>query len=100
VDGRDIGTVIFPDCALKLFVTASPEERARRRHLELLDRGETASFSDILEDVRARDERDATREISPMVPAQDAHLLDTTDLSIEAAFSAAKVLVAKALAKE
>jgi len=94
VDGRDIGTVIFPDADVKLFVTASPEERARRRHLELHDRGEEAGFAEILADVRARDERDTNREISPMKPAQDAHLLDTTDLSIEAAFEAARDIVA------
>jgi cytidylate kinase len=94
VDGRDIGTVIFPDADVKLYVTASPEERARRRHLELHDRGEEAGFAEILADVRARDERDASRDISPMKPAEDAHLLDTTDLSIEAAFEAARDIVA------
>jgi cytidylate kinase len=96
VDGRDIGTVIFPGAEVKLFVTASPEERARRRHLELHDRGQAADFTEILADVKARDERDASRAISPMKPADDAHLLDTTDLSIEAAFEAARELVAAA----
>jgi len=96
VDGRDIGTVIFPEALVKLYVVASPEERARRRHLELHDRGQAADFADILADVKARDERDATRDISPMKPAPDAHLLDTTDLSIEAAFEAARDIVAAA----
>jgi len=96
VDGRDIGTVIFPDAPVKLYVVASPEERARRRHLELHDRGQAADFAEILADVKARDERDASRAISPMKPAADAHLLDTTDLSIEAAFEAARDLVAAA----
>lgn len=96
VDGRDIGTVIFPEARVKLYVVASPEERARRRHLELHDRGQAADFTDILTDVKARDERDATRDISPMKPAPDAHLLDTTDLSIEAAFEAARDIVAAA----
>jgi len=96
VDGRDIGTVIFPNADVKLFITASPEERARRRHLELVDRGQATEFATILSEVRARDERDASRPISPMKPAADAHLLDTTDLSIEAAFEAARDIVAAA----
>ncbi len=96
VDGRDIGTVIFPGADVKLYVSASPEERARRRHLELRDRGEAAEFAQVLADVKARDERDASRDISPMKPAPDAHLLDTTDLSIEAAFEAARDIVAAA----
>jgi len=96
VDGRDIGTVIFPKADVKLFVTASPEERARRRHLELHDRGQAAEFADILADVKNRDARDSQRPISPLKAAPDAHLLDTTDLSIEAAFEAARELVAAA----
>ena len=96
VDGRDIGTVIFPAASAKLFITASAEERARRRHLEMLDRGKSASFSDILAEVKDRDARDEARPISPLTPAADAHLLDTTDLSIEAAFEAARVIVAAA----
>ena len=96
VDGRDIGTVIFPAAPVKLYVSASPEERARRRHLELLDRGQEVSFSAILAEVRERDERDQSRAISPLKPAPDAHLLDTTDLSIETAFEAARDLVAAA----
>ncbi len=94
VDGRDIGTVIFPEAGIKLFITASPEERARRRHQELMDRGISANFGEVLEEVRARDELDATRPVSPLKQASDAHLLDTTDLSIEAAFEAARDIVA------
>ena len=96
VDGRDIGTVIFPDAPVKLFVTASAEERARRRHLELLDAGKGSSFAEILAEVKIRDARDEERPISPLIPAADAHLLDTTDLSIEAAFEAARDIVAAA----
>ncbi len=96
VDGRDIGTVIFPKAPVKLFVTASAEERARRRHLELLDRGQEATFAAILAEVKERDERDRSRAISPLMPASDAHLLDTTDLSIEAAFEAARDIAAAA----
>jgi len=96
VDGRDIGTVIFPEADVKLYVSASPEERARRRHLELVDRGQPTEFAEVLAEVKERDRRDAERDISPMKPAQDAHLLDSTDLSIEAAFEAARELVAAA----
>ncbi len=97
VDGRDIGTVIFPDADVKLYITASPEERARRRHQELIDRGISANFAEVLAEVRARDALDANRPVSPLKQAEDAHLLDTTDLSIEAAFEAARDIVAAAV---
>lgn len=89
IDGRDIGTVICPDADVKLFVTASPETRARRRWLELQQRGERLDYDTVLADVLARDERDRTRATSPLKPAPDAHLLDTTNLSIDAAVAEA-----------
>lgn len=89
LDGRDIGTVICPDADVKLFVTASAEERARRRHVELTGYGEKITFSQVLAQLHERDTRDSTRKTAPLKPANDAHLLDTTDLDIEAAFAAA-----------
>lgn len=97
LDGRDIGTVVCPDARVKLFVTASPEIRAHRRWLELNKSGSGASEAQILEDVRERDRRDAERSVSPMKPAADAYLLDTSDLSIEAAFDAAVAIIDKAM---
>ena len=93
LDGRDIGTVIAPDAPAKLFVTASPEVRARRRWLQLTARGEAISFDDMLADILKRDARDAGRGAAPMVQAADAALLDTTDMDIEAAFDAARRIV-------
>jgi cytidylate kinase len=89
LDGRDIGTVVFPEAALKLFVTASAEERARRRHLELAAKGVAADPARVLAEIRARDAQDANRPVAPLVPAADAVLLDTTALDAEAAFAAA-----------
>ncbi len=93
LDGRDTGTVIAPDADVKLFVTASPEERARRRFKELESRGEPPAFEAVLEDIRTRDARDSGRAIAPLKPAPDAVLLDTTRLDIEAAFRAAIEIV-------
>ncbi len=93
LDGRDIGTVVAPHADVKLFVTASAEERAKRRMLELQTRGEQADFSVILADVKARDERDMNRKDAPLKPADDAHLLDTTNLDIDAVFLRALALV-------
>ena len=93
IDGRDIGTVICPEAEVKLFVTASPEVRARRRHAELTARGETVTYDDVLADLKRRDARDAGRAVSPLAAAPDAHLLDTSDLDIEAAFRAAVEIV-------
>lgn len=97
LDGRDIGTVVCPDARVKIFVTASPEIRAHRRWLELNNSGVEVSEAQILEDVRERDRRDAERAASPMKPAADAYLLDTSDLSIEAAFDAAVAIIDKAM---
>jgi cytidylate kinase len=93
LDGRDIGTVIFPDADVKIFVTASPEVRARRRAAELEQAGNRVDEAEVLADIRRRDQRDATRAIAPLKPAPDAHLLDTTHLDIDAAFRAAVDIV-------
>ena len=82
-DGRDMGTVIFPTAHLKIYMTASIEERASRRHKELLAKGEDVSLRALAEQVRARDERDMNRDVSPLVPAEDAIELDTSNLSIK-----------------
>ena len=93
LDGRDIGTVVCPEADIKLFVDASPRVRARRRWKELRDRGEDAGFEDILAQVRARDVRDSQRAEAPLARAEDAHLLDTSKLDIEAAFRAARQII-------
>jgi CMP/dCMP kinase len=95
LDGRDIGTVIFPDARVKLFVTASLEARARRRWLELQAKGGHAELSTVEADMRARDALDAARAAAPLRPAPDAVLLDTTELDAEAAFRAAMDEVAR-----
>jgi cytidylate kinase len=82
-DGRDMGSVVFPDAALKIFLTASPEERARRRHNQLKDMGKIVPLAAIVADIRARDERDRSRAVSPLAPAGDAHLLDNSTLDVE-----------------
>ncbi|MFK7605670.1 MULTISPECIES: (d)CMP kinase [unclassified Pseudomonas] len=82
-DGRDMGTVVFPDAPLKIFLTASAEERARRRYLQLKAKGDDVSLPRLLEEIRARDERDTQRAIAPLKPAADAIQLDSTELSIE-----------------
>ena len=89
LDGRDIGTVICPEAEVKLFVTASAEKRAERRHKEHLERGEASDYDRVLADVRARDERDSSRATAPLVAAADALEIDTSDLSIEEAVAAA-----------
>lgn len=98
LDGRDIGTVIAPNASAKLFVTASPEVRARRRLAELEGRGMPAHFEDVLLDIRARDARDAGRDSAPLVQAEDADLLDTSEMGVEAAIAAAIALVEARLA--
>ena len=98
LDGRDIGTVIVPNAMVKLFVTASPEVRAQRRVRELLERGMPAHLEDVLIDIRARDARDAGREASPLSRADDADLLDTSDMDIDQAIAAAIQLAEQKLA--
>lgn len=82
-DGRDMGTVVFAEAPLKVFLTASAEERARRRYLQLKDKGETVTLTSLLEEIRARDERDTNRSIAPLKPADDAIILDSTTMTIE-----------------
>lgn len=94
IEGRDIGTVVCPDADVKLFVTARARERAGRRFRELRERGVDTTEAEVLAEIRARDARDAGRAASPMVPAADAHLLDTTNLDIDSAFRAARALIA------
>ncbi len=89
LDGRDIGTVICPDAEVKLFVVAAPEERARRRHAELSAGGDSRSLEEVAEDLRIRDARDAARADAPLKAAPDALLLDTTEMTIEAAVAEA-----------
>ena len=82
-DGRDMGTVVFPDAPLKIFLTASAEERARRRYLQLKAKGEDVSLPSLLEEIQARDDRDMNRAVAPLKPAVDAVQLDSTEMSIE-----------------
>jgi cytidylate kinase len=89
LDGRDIGTVVCPDADAKLFVTASLEARARRRHKELLARGTRSIYARVLRDMRERDARDSSRAAAPLVPAPDAVIIDTTDLDADAVFARA-----------
>src|SRR6185503_15783953 len=93
LDGRDIGTVICPDADVKIFVTAAPEVRARRRAAELTAGGQAADEATILEDIRRRDERDRSRAVAPLKPADDAVELDTSDLDVEAALAAAIAII-------
>lgn len=83
-DGRDMGTVIFPEAPLKVFLTASAEERAQRRHKQLIEKGSAASLAALSREIAERDLRDSTRQVAPLKPAPDAHLLDSTGLSIDA----------------
>ena len=82
-DGRDMGTVIFPDAVLKIFLTASAHARAERRYKQLKEKGESVNLSRLFRDIEKRDERDSSRAISPLKPADDAHVIDSTELSIE-----------------
>jgi cytidylate kinase len=96
LDGRDIGTTICPNADIKIFVTATAEVRARRRTDELNAKGRTVPYPRILEEIRTRDARDAGRVAAPLIPAADAHLLDTTDKDIETAFRAAVDIIERA----
>ena len=97
LDGRDIGTVVCPDATAKLYVTASPEVRAKRRYHEILAGGGVADEAAILADIERRDARDMGRADSPLRPAIDAHLLDTSDMTIETAFQAARAKIDRAI---
>jgi cytidylate kinase len=100
LDGRDIGTVIFPDADVKLFVTASVEARAKRRQAEFTARGERVNLAEVIAEVAARDEADRTRAAAPLIPAEDAILIDTTSLDADQAFSLALELVRRKLGWE
>jgi CMP/dCMP kinase len=99
LDGRDIGTVVCPQAPVKLYVTASADVRAKRRYDEIIGKGGEARYDEIFADVKKRDDRDMGRADSPLKPADDAHLLDTSEMSIEAAFQAAKSIIDAALRK-
>ncbi|MBO7296389.1 MAG: (d)CMP kinase [Clostridia bacterium] len=88
MDGRDIGTVILPDADLKLFMTASPETRAKRRYLELIEKGQNVTFEQVMEEMVARDAQDAGREIAPAIPADDAIMYDNSGLTFEESLNA------------
>ena len=100
LDGRDIGTVICPNADVKLYVTATPDERAKRRHKELSGYGETLSVEDVLAQLIERDTRDSTRAAAPLKPAEDAHMLDTSGLSIQEVLNAAIEICDAVLAKQ
>lgn len=99
LDGRDIGTVVCPNATVKLYIIASPQARAERRFREIIGKGEQADYEVILADLIRRDARDMNRAQSPLKPAEDAHLLDTTKLSIEGAFNAACAVIDPIIAK-
>lgn len=92
-DGRDMGTVIFPDAGLKIFLTASVEERAQRRYKQLKEKGESVNLSRLFRDIEKRDERDRTRKVAPLVPAEDAVTIDSTRLSIDEVMAAIHDLI-------
>jgi cytidylate kinase len=98
IDGRDIGTVIAPDADVKLYITASPEIRAGRRFRQLHNSGADVAYEDVLQDMHARDKRDAGRDNAPMQQAEDAHVIDTSELDIEAAYEAVTTIVYNRLA--
>ncbi|MEC7958482.1 MAG: (d)CMP kinase [Pseudomonadota bacterium] len=95
VDGRDIGTVIFPNANLKLFISASLEERAKRRFSDFLDKNEKISYNEVIKQLQKRDQRDMERSVAPLVAAKDAHLIDTTGINIEETLKIVSSLVIK-----
>ena len=94
-DGRDMGTVVFKDAKLKIFLTASPEVRAKRRYLELQNRKQEVNMPALIDDIKERDLSDSTRELSPLLPADDAHIIDSSDMSLDDVFSYAENLIRK-----
>lgn len=96
-DGRDMGTVVFPDAAVKVFLTASAEERARRRYKQLIEKGLDANLSDLVTAIAERDRRDAERSVAPLKPAADAEILDTSDLDIAQSVAQVRALVRRRL---
>lgn len=96
-DGRDMGTVVFPDAPAKIFLTASVEERARRRHKQLKEQGVSGNLSTLLQEIAERDERDASRSVAPLAPARDAVVIDTTGLDVEAVVDRVMALIEQRL---
>ena len=94
-DGRDMGTVVFRDAKLKIFLTASPEVRAKRRYLELQNRGQEVNMPALIADIEARDLKDSSRELSPLLPADDAIIIDSSDMTLEEVFSFTENLIKK-----
>ncbi len=92
-DGRDMGTVVFKDAKLKIYLTASVEVRARRRYLELQKRGQEVNMPDLIADIEQRDLKDSSRELSPLLPADDAHVIDSSDMSLEDVIKITKNLI-------
>ncbi|MFT7412763.1 MAG: cytidylate kinase [Paraglaciecola sp.] len=98
-DGRDMGTVVFPEAQVKIFLTASAEERADRRFNQLKDMGQDVNVLRLLQDIKARDERDANRTVAPLVPAKDALVLDSTDLNVEQVLEKIEIFIEEKLTK-
>ena len=94
-DGRDMGTVVFKDAKLKIYLTASSEVRAKRRYLELQNRGQEVNMPALIADIEQRDLKDSSRELSPLLPADEAHIIDSSDMSLEEVFSLTENLVKK-----
>ena len=94
-DGRDMGTVVFKDARLKIFLTASTKVRAKRRYLELQNRGQEVNMPALIADIEERDLKDSSRELSPLFPAEDAHIIDSSNLSLEEVFSITENLINK-----
>ena len=93
MDGRDIGTVVLPDATVKIFLTAKPKARAKRRHMELLEKGQEISYDTVFADLTARDTNDASRAVAPLKPAEDAVLADTTELTLEESIALVRDLI-------
>ena len=94
-DGRDMGTVVFKDAKLKIFLTASPEERAKRRFIELQNLGQEVNMPALIADIEQRDKKDSTRKLSPLLPAEDAHIIDSSNMKLDEVFSLAERLINK-----
>ena len=94
-DGRDMGTVVFKDAKLKIFLTASPEERAKRRYLELQNRGQEVNMPALIADIKKRDFKDSSREISPLIPAEDSIIIDSSEMSLDEVFSFTENIIRK-----
>ncbi len=92
-DGRDMGTVVFKDAKLKIFLTASPKERAKRRYIELQNLGQEVNMPALIADIEKRDIKDSSRELSPLLPAEDAHIIDSSDMTLDEVFSFAENII-------